>query len=139
VHGPESFASFDEILARTVAHNPTRSEASLRRGILHNAVQRDDGSWVWRYARHRDGGLPGEPPPDAGNRLEALWEAVSALTVPVMLVRGMAAGSVVSDDAEKELLARHPAARVEHVVGAGHSVQGDRPVELAALIHSFIP
>ncbi|MDQ1516482.1 MAG: hypothetical protein QOE80_2312, partial [Actinomycetota bacterium] len=27
----------------------------------------------------------------------------------------------------------------EHVAGAGHSVQGDRPVELAQLIHSFIP
>jgi pimeloyl-ACP methyl ester carboxylesterase len=138
VHGPESFASFEEILARTVAHNPTRSESSLRRGILHNAVQRDDGSWVWRYARHRDGGLPGEPAPDAGNRFEPLWEAVSALTVPVMLVRGMAAGSVVGDDAEKELLARQPAARVEHVAGAGHSVQGDQPVELAKHIHSFI-
>src|SRR3712207_8030602 len=37
VNGPASFASFDEILARTVAFNPTRSEASLRRGILHNA------------------------------------------------------------------------------------------------------
>ena len=64
---------------------------------------------------------------------------MSTLTVPLMLVRGMAAGSVVSDDAEKELLARRPDARVEHVEGAGHSVQGDRPVELAALIHSFIP
>jgi pimeloyl-ACP methyl ester carboxylesterase len=139
IHGPESFAGFDELLARTMAHNPTRSESSLRRGILHNAVQRDDGSWVWRYARHRDGGVPGEPAPDDGNRLEALWEAVSALTVPVMLVRGMAPGSVVSDDAEKELLARQPGARIEHVAGAGHSVQGDRPLELAQLIHSFIP
>ena len=139
IHGPETFAGFDEILARTMAHNPTRSESSLRRGILHNAVQRDDGSWVWRYARHRDGGLLAEPAPGSGNRFAALWEAVSALNVPVMLVRGTAAGSVVSDDAEKELLARQPAARVEHVAGAGHSVQGDRPVELAALIHSFIP
>ena len=139
VHGPESFAGFEELLARTMAHNPTRSESSLRRGILHNAVQRDDGTWVWRYARHRGGGLPAEPGPDHGNRYEALWEAVSALAVPVMLVRGMADGSVVGDDAEKELLARQPAARVEHVAGAGHSVQGDRPVELAALIHSFIP
>lgn len=138
VHGPESFAGFEELLARTMAHNPTRSESSLRRGILHNAVQRDDGSWVWRYARHRDGGLPAEPPTGDTNRLEALWEAVSALTVPLMLVRGMADGSVVSDDAEKELLARQPTARVEHVAGAGHSVQGDRPVELAQLIHSFI-
>src|SRR5687767_8559623 len=139
VNGPESFDSFDDLLARTVAFNPTRSESSLRRGILHNAVQRDDGSWVWRYARHRDGGLPGEPTPDTGNRLEPLWEAVSALAVPVMLVRGMADGSVVGDDAEQELLARRPTARVEHVAGAGHSVQGDRPVELAQLIGSFIP
>ena len=139
VRGPESFDSFDDLLARTMAHNPTRSESSLRRGILHNAVQLDDGRWVWRYARHRDGRLVGEPSPEAGNRFEHLWEAVSALTVPLMLVRGMAAGSVVGDDAEKELLARQPTARVEHVEGAGHSVQGDRPVELAALIHSFIP
>ena len=138
VHGPESFASFDELLARTKAHNPTRSESSLRRGILHNAVQRDDGTWVWRYARHRDGSLAAEPAAGIGHRYEALWEAVSALTVPLMLVRGMASGSVVSDDAEKELLTRRPTARVEHVEGAGHSVQGDRPVELAELIHSFI-
>ncbi len=53
INGPARFASFDELLARTVAHNPTRSEASLRRGILHNAVQREDGSWEWRYARFR--------------------------------------------------------------------------------------
>ena len=139
VHGPESFDSFEELLTRTMAHNPTRSESSLRRGILHNAVQRDDGRWVWRYARHRGGGPMAEPAPDAANRFEPLWEAVSELTVPIMLVRGLAAGSVVGDDAEKELLARQPAARVEHVEGAGHSVQGDRPVELAALIHSFIP
>ena len=51
VNGPESFATFDEILARTMQFNPTRSESSLRRGILHNAVQRDDGSWVWRHQR----------------------------------------------------------------------------------------
>jgi pimeloyl-ACP methyl ester carboxylesterase len=141
IHGPESFASFDEILARTMAHNPTRSESSLRRGILHNAVQREDGSWVWRYARHRDGTLAAEPPAGEGgpNRFDDLWEVISGLTVPVMLVRGMAAGSVVSDDAEKELLARRPDARVEHVAGAGHSIQGDRPVELAGLIGSFIP
>jgi len=29
--------------------------------------------------------------------------------------------------------------RVEQVEGAGHSVRGDRPVELARLVHSFIP
>src|ERR1700688_4937040 len=39
IDGPEYFESFDEILERTVAFNPTRSETSLRRGILHNAIE----------------------------------------------------------------------------------------------------
>ena len=53
IAGPESFESFDEILARTIEFNPTRTESSLRRGVLHNAVERDDGRWVWRYQRPR--------------------------------------------------------------------------------------
>ena len=56
VNGPASFDSFDELLARTIEHNPGRTESSLRRGILHNAVQREDGTWVWRYARFRADG-----------------------------------------------------------------------------------
>ncbi len=162
VNGPESFDSFDDLLARTVAFNPTRSVSSLRRGILHNAVQRDDGSWVWRYARHRalladaapsdtdtpagpddaprDGGTP-SPGGGAGQlrhpTFASLWEAVSGLTVPVMLVRGMLPQSVVDDADEAELVRRCPHARIEHVAEAGHSVQGDQPVELARLIADF--
>ncbi len=135
VNGPESFPSFDELLARTIEFNPTRSEASLRRGILHNAEQREDGSWVWRYARHRtgDAGLEVRPP-DFGS----LWDVLSAYAGPVMLVRGMRPQSVVSDDDEAELVRRRPDARVEHVEEAGHSVQGDTPVELAALVSQFV-
>jgi pimeloyl-ACP methyl ester carboxylesterase len=136
VNGPASFESFDDLLARTIAFNPTRSESSLRRGILHNAVQREDGSWVWRYARHREALPEGETGDiDFG----ALWDVVSDLTVPVMLVRGMLPQSVVSDADETELVRRRPDARIEHVEGAGHSVQGDKPVELAALIADFVP
>lgn len=134
VRGPASFTSFDEILARTIEHNPTRSVSSLRRGILHNAHQRDDGTWVWRHARGGGGG--GHPPmPD----VTVLWDAVSSLSVPLMLVRGTAPGSVVDDADEAELRRRQPTARVEHVDGAGHSVQGDKPVELARLIDDFVP
>ena len=38
-----------------------------------------------------------------------------------------------------ELLRRLPAARVEHVAEAGHSVQGDDPLTLARLIDDFVP
>ncbi len=130
VNGPASFDSFDELLARTIEHNPGRTESSLRRGILHNAVQREDGTWVWRYARFR---ADGASVPEFGG----WWEAVSALSVPVMLVRGLA-WSVVDDADVDELLRRQPATRVEGVAGAGHSVQGDRPLELAALIEDFL-
>ena len=133
IDGPESFRSFSEILERTVAFNPTRSESSLRRGILHNAVQRDDGSWVWRYARFRatetGTGLPDRT---------GLWDALSRLQVPVLLARGMRDGSVVVDGDEAELLRRQPTAEVERFAEAGHSIQGDMPVELAATIGRFV-
>jgi len=137
IDGPESFPDFDEILARTIQFNPTRSESSLRRGILHNAVQRDDGSWVWRYARFR----ADDQSTDRGSfmdRIGDLWEVVSGLQMPLMLVRGMLPQSVVDDNDEAELVRRQPNARIEHVEGAGHSVQGDKPIELAALITDFV-
>ncbi|HEY2812717.1 MAG TPA: alpha/beta hydrolase [Acidimicrobiales bacterium] len=138
INGPESFPDFDQILARTVEFNPTRSEASLRRGILHNAVQRDDGSWVWRYQRFRafepDSSGDAAPRPDFGS----LWDAVSTISVPLMLVRGMLPQSVVDDEDEAELLRRQPEARIERVEDAGHSVQGDQPVVLARLIDEFV-
>jgi pimeloyl-ACP methyl ester carboxylesterase len=134
IAGPESFPSFDELLARTVEFNPTRTVSSLRRGILHNAVQRDDGTWVWRHARHRTGDAAPSPRPD----FAALWDALSDHTGPVMLVRGMLPQSVVDDADEAELRRRRPDARIEHVEGAGHSVQGDTPVELARLVADFV-
>jgi pimeloyl-ACP methyl ester carboxylesterase len=135
VDGPESFSSFDDLLARTIEFNPTRTESSLRRGILHNAVQRDDGSWVWRYARFRAGQAEGTP---RHPQFDGLWEAVSGLRIPLMLARGMLPQSVVDDADEAELVRRAPHARVEHFANAGHSIQGDMPVELAATIDAFV-
>jgi pimeloyl-ACP methyl ester carboxylesterase len=131
VDGPESFPDFDELLARTKEFNPTRSESSLRRGILHNALQRPDGSWVWRYRRFVDRRSPMD--------MSSLWDAVERIDVPVLLVRGMRSGSVVDDADEAELVRRLPSARIEHVAEAGHSIQGDDPLELARLIGDFAP
>ena len=130
VNGPASFDSFDDLLARTIEHNPSRSVSSLRRGILHNAVQQDDGTWVWRHQRHQKSELSA---PDTGD----LWDAIEHLAQPLVLVRGMATGSVVDDEDEAELRRRRPDAVVVRVEGAGHSIQGDAPVELAAIIAKY--
>lgn len=140
VNGPATFPSFDDLLARTIEFNPTRSESSLRRGILHNALQLDDGSWVWRYRRPDAPPLPeveGERGVMQRPSTESLWEAIGSFGKPILFVRGMRKQSVVSDEDEAELLARAPQTRVEHIEEAGHSVQGDTPVELAALIREF--
>jgi pimeloyl-ACP methyl ester carboxylesterase len=146
VNGPTSFASLDELLERTARFNPTRSRSSLRRGILHNAEQQPDGTWVWRWARHRPPAAsasaapvaraPASPP--AGTLYGPLWEALSSITAPLLLARGMRADSVLDDEGERELLRRLPSAQVVHVEEAGHSLQGDTPLELAAIIEHFV-
>jgi pimeloyl-ACP methyl ester carboxylesterase len=127
VNGPATFDNFDELLARTIEHNPTRSVSSLRRGILHNAIQRSDGTWVWRHQQHGPSTL--EAPP-----ISDLWDTLGTLTMPVTLLRGMARGSVVDDEDVAELLARLPGASVVTVDDAGHSIQGDQPVVLAKVL-----
>jgi pimeloyl-ACP methyl ester carboxylesterase len=133
VQGPASFADLDELVARTVAHHPTRSERSLRRGVLHNAVQQDDGTWVWRHQRHGTA-------PQLAERLEPdeLWDALGRLQVPLLLVRAMGEGSVVDDNDVAELCRRQPSATVVEVQGSGHSVQGDQPLELARALAAFL-
>jgi pimeloyl-ACP methyl ester carboxylesterase len=131
IQGPEEFASFDEILERTMAYNPTRSRSSLRRGVLHNATERADGTWVWRYD------LPvGERVDDLEERFADLWDALGTVDGPVLLVQGGLSG-VVDDDDVAELLRRQPDAQVIVVEEAGHSVQGDRPIELAGILADF--
>lgn len=131
VEGPSSFPDLDVLVARTVAHNPTRSEQSLRRGVLHNAVQREDGTWVWRHQQHPAASSPVRMEP------AELWDALSSVAVPVLLVRAMGPGSVVDDEDEAEFRRRQPTGTVVRVEGSGHSVQGDQPLVLAGILRSF--
>ena len=103
---------------------------------MHNAEQQPDGTWVWRWARHRRAGAG--RPAAAETRYEQLWQALSSVTVPVLLARGMRPDSVLDDDNERELRRRLPSAQVVHVEGAGHSLQGDTPLELAGIIERFV-
>lgn len=133
VRGPEYFESFDALLARTVEHNPTRSVESLRRGALHNAHELPDGRWSWRYDRGFAAGRSRMAEIDFG----AIWEHVSRVRCPITLLRG-ALSPVVADEDVAELLRRQPRARVQTIAGAGHSIQGDRPLELAAILEKLL-
>jgi pimeloyl-ACP methyl ester carboxylesterase len=152
VDGPQAFASFDELLDRTKQFNPTRSESSLRRGILHNAAPAGDGSWEWRYDRgsraraQQAAEVPAASTESSEPTLTAetiaavmnpLWDDFAAIGCPMMLVRG-SLSPVVDDEDVAEARRRQPTIDVQVVDGAGHSVQGDRPVEMAALLETWL-
>jgi pimeloyl-ACP methyl ester carboxylesterase len=131
--GPERFGSFQEMLDRTVAYNPSRTLPSLRRGVIHNARESGDGSWTWRWDP-----AVAQPPrqaPAVGSG--DLWTAVDELRMPLLLLRG-ARSSVVSDGDVAEFRRRQPDTRVEVVAGAGHSIQSDQPLELARQLAGFL-
>src|SRR5205823_15044535 len=111
--------------------NPTRTVSSLRRGVLHNAREEEGGSWTWRYDPLRAWKLEG------GISFTNLWDDVERIDAPMVLVRGGVSG-VVSDDDVADLRRRTPDAEVVIVDGAGHSIQGDKPVELAAILERFL-
>jgi pimeloyl-ACP methyl ester carboxylesterase len=109
---------------------PGGPNESFRPGVLHNAKRMEDGRWAWRYDRLRQ---EGDGPID----FRPLWEDVAALLAPTMLVRG-GKSAFVHDEDKARLRELQPAARVELVDDAGHSVQGDRPLVLAGLIAEFL-
>lgn len=146
VNGPQSFANFDDLLARTKEYNPTRSESSLRRGILHNAHQTPAGDWEWNYdrrnharTREEDTAVGAVEAPDQPDTIaySPLWDHFGALTCPITLFRG-SLSPVVDNDDVAESQRRQPSIRVEVIDGAGHSIQGDRPIELADLIREIV-
>ena len=75
---------------------------------------------------------------DARLRLP-LGRRSTQITAPILFLRGGAAGSVVGDEDQAELVRRQPTAQVEVVADAGHSLQGDQPLELARLLSQFQP
>jgi len=107
--------------------------SSLRRGVLHNAKEEPDGSWTWRYDPVRAWKDIERPAVTFVN----LWEDVARIKAPTLLIRGGLSG-VVTDDDVAEVRRRKPDAEVVTVDDAGHSIQGDKPVELARLLEDFL-
>jgi pimeloyl-ACP methyl ester carboxylesterase len=64
---------------------------------------------------------------------------VEQANVPLLLCRGLRPDSVLRDDDEAAFRRRKPQGEVLHFADAGHSIQGDMPVELAEAIARFIP
>lgn len=124
-----SFASLDEMVGLAVQASSRRPASAVRRGVRHNARQLPDGTWTWRYDPHIGSAQGGHA---------TLWDDLPRLGMPVMLVCGGDSVFVTAEDLA-EATGRLPTMEVEVVTGAGHAVQSDQPLALAALINRFVP
>lgn len=129
VAGPPVYESFEAIAAAAVAASPRRPRSAVERGVRHNSVQLPDGRWTWRYDLF-------DRPAGIGD-FASLWDDVSAIPAPIMLVRGGDSKFVRDADAA-EFLRRQPGLRTEVVRDSGHAVQSDQPLELTRLIQDFV-
>jgi pimeloyl-ACP methyl ester carboxylesterase len=118
-----SFASIDEMVEQVYRPQTGRSLESFRRGVLANSAQRPDGTWAWQWD-------PAKSTSKHRVDWDGVWDDLSRTTAPLLFVR---AGSsrVVRDEDLAEVRRLRPDADVVVITGAGHSVQGSRPRELA--------
>jgi len=134
VHDAPRSATFEDLVDYALASLPGADPAALRRGLFHNVRQGQDGTWSWR---HHLGSLDEDEMLGVASTFPSLWRDLSDSRAPLMLVRGTRSSAVTDADVQ-ELRRRRPAARVEVVEGAGHSVQSDRPERLAELLERFV-
>ena len=133
VDGPREMDTVDHFVARALAFNPRRRPELLRRSLLHNLRQTPTGKWTWKYDHRRYQAMT---PESREQRRAALWEAVSKVTCPTLVVRGAQSDIFHDEDAEK-LVAALPDGRWVRIEGAGHTVQGDQPKALVEALRPF--
>jgi pimeloyl-ACP methyl ester carboxylesterase len=143
MQGPEEYSSVDEIIDRAIAFNPRRSRERLRRTLLQNLRRTPAGTWQWKYDR-RFRPRFADPSVSAEERARltearsrGLWDAARAVSCPVLVVRGSESDMFLDEDAERTA-AGFAHARSLAIEGASHTVQSDRPYELAAALREFI-
>jgi pimeloyl-ACP methyl ester carboxylesterase len=139
VQGERTFESFAAMLDVTVAASPHRDRKSLRRGVFHNSKRLDDGTWTWRYDSFRKGVTDkADEPVGMPDSFQGLWDDVPAITMPTTLVRG-ANSYFVNDDDAAAFADGAPGFQRTHVVAdSGHSVQGDQPAKLVAILRDVL-
>jgi esterase len=134
VNGGAEPETLDAIIARALAFNPRRDPKILRRSLMHNLRRGPDGSWNWKYDRRRFQQMDRDA--HAAER-RGLADGLAKVTCPTLVVRGAESDVFHDEDAER-LAKRLPDGRYVTIPGAGHTVQGDNPKDLAAALREFL-
>jgi esterase len=134
VNGGAEPESLEAIIERALEFNPRRDPLILRRSLMHNLRQQEDGNWVWKYDRRRFQAMGGD---QHANERRSLADGLATVTCPTLVVRGGESDVFHDEDAER-LAAALPDGRWVKISHAGHTVQGDNPKDLVAAMREFL-
>lgn len=115
----DGFDSLDEAADAVAEYLPHRPRPKNTNGLMRN-LRQCDGRWYW----HWDPDMLAHRVEDASEMTEQMEDAARALTIPVLLVRGMQSDVVSAEGAAafQELV---PHARLVEIGGAAHTAAGD--------------
>ena len=122
----DGFATLDEAADVIAAYNPHRPRPTDLSGLAKNLRERD-GRWYWHWDPAFVQGKFGSEDETRSSVVDPnrLTNAVDALTIPTLLVRGRSS-DLLSEEGARDFLERAPHAEFADVAGAGHMVAGDR-------------
>ncbi|MFG1795574.1 alpha/beta fold hydrolase [Nocardia sp. NPDC049149] len=128
----DGFDSLDQVADAVAEYMPHRPRPKNTDGLLRNLRERD-GRWYWHWDPDMLAGRV-EDPSDMIVQMEA---AARALTMPVLLVRGMQSDVVSSEGAAafQELV---PHAQLVEIGGAAHTAAGDDNDSFTDAVAKFV-
>lgn len=129
---PEGFATVEEAADAVAEYMPHRPRPKSSAGLLRNLRQRD-GRWYW----HWDPGILGDKGHDPDEMARNLEGVARALTIPVLLVRGLKS-DVVSAEGAAEFQALVPHAEIAEIGNAAHTAAGDDNDAFTEAVSQFV-
>ena len=127
---PETFATFEEVIANGMAQYPLTPEAELRHANYHNLFRSPDGRWHWRWDPQllvRRGSL-GQTD---------LYGYLQRIQCPTLLIRGEKSPLLTPEVAQK-MLAALPNGRLHEIAAAAHTVNADNAAAFNAVTAGFL-
>jgi pimeloyl-ACP methyl ester carboxylesterase len=130
--GLNGFESLDDAAQAVASYLPYRTKPRSPEGLKKNLRLRD-GRWFW----HWDPAFLTVPADDKFVRVAKLEQAVMALTIPILLIRGRLS-DVVSEEGVKDFLEKVPDAEFVELSGAGHTAAGDDNDAFSEVVVQFV-
>ena len=127
-----SYAEPDDAVVEFLLDNPRARETELRRAVIHNLRQREDGRWVYRFDAARLGRYL-----ERANDEFAHWEVLRQISRPTLVIRG-GESSLLSAATAERMTHEIDQCRLVEIPNTGHDIHIEQPEELVAAARRFL-